>query len=126
MRTIWIGFGGALGSMARHHVDLLCQRRFGTAFPYGTLAVNVIGSFLLAALLHVSTRTELVPAGARVALATGVLGGFTTYSTFNHDTFRYFQGGAFGLGALNVIVTVSACLAAAWLGWAIARVLAGG
>jgi len=117
MKTLWIGLGGAVGSMARYHLDGWCQQRFGTAFPYGTLAVNVIGSFLLVLLMHVGLRTDLVPPTVRIALATGVLGGFTTYSTFNYETFWYFQNGAWGIGAANMLAAVLGCLIAAFLGW---------
>ena len=126
MKTLWIGLGGALGSVARYHVDAWFQQRFGAAFPDGTFAVNVVGSFFLVLLMHVGLRTELVPPTVRVALASGVLGGFTTYSTFNYDTFRYFQSGAWGLGAVNVLVTILGCLIAGLLGWVAGRSLVGG
>jgi CrcB protein len=87
--------------------------------------VNVIGSFLLALLMHVGLRTELIPPIVRIALATGVLGGFTTYSTFNYETFRCLQNGAWGAGATNVLATVLGCLVAALLGWAAGRALVG-
>ena len=125
MKTLWIGLGGALGSIARYHLDGWCQQTFGAAFPYGTLAVNVVGSFLLVLLMHVGLRTGLIPPTVRIAIATGVIGGFTTYSTFNYETVRYFQTGAWGVGAANVLVTVLGCLAAALLGWAAGRALVG-
>ncbi|HYU16383.1 MAG TPA: fluoride efflux transporter CrcB [Candidatus Acidoferrum sp.] len=125
MKTLWIGLGGALGSVARYQVDGWLQKRLGTGFPYGTLAVNVVGSFLLVLLMVVALRTELVPPVVRVALATGVLGGFTTYSTFNYETLRYVQNGAWAMGAMNAAITVFGCLAAGLLGWALGRVLVG-
>jgi CrcB protein len=125
MKTIWIALGGALGTVARYELDGWIQNRLGTAFPYGTLVVNVVGSFLLVFLMHVGLRTELLPPTLRVALATGVLGGFTTYSTFNYETLRFFQNGAMALGALNLAATVLGCLSAGLLGWAAARSLVG-
>src|SRR6266545_3521910 len=125
MKTLWIGLGGALGSVARYQVDGWLQKRLGTGFPWGTLAVNVIGSFLLVLLMVVSLRTELVPPVARIALGTGVLGGFTTYSTFNYETLRYFQNGAWAMGAMNAVVTFAGCLGAGLLGWALGRLLVG-
>ena len=125
MKTLWIGFGGALGSIVHYNLDGWLHRHLGTAFPYGTFAVNVVGSFLLVLLMHVGLRTELIPPIARIALATGVLGGFTTYSTFNYETLRYFQDGVWGMGVLNVVVTVVGCLIAGFLGWAAGRVLVG-
>jgi CrcB protein len=125
MKTIWIALGGALGTVARYELDGWVQTRMGTAFPFGTLVVNVVGSFLLVFLMHVGLRTELLPPTLRVALATGVLGGFTTYSTFNYETLRFFQNGAVALGALNLAATVLGCLSAGLLGWAAARSLVG-
>lgn len=125
MKTLWIGFGGAFGSIARYHLDGWFQHRFGTAFPYGTFAVNVIGSFLLVLLMHVGLRTDLVSPTVRIALATGAIGGFTTYSTFNYETFRYFQNNAWGVGTLNIAATFFGCLLAGLLGWAAGRVLVG-
>jgi CrcB protein len=125
MKTLWIGLGGALGSMARYHLDGWLQTRLGTGFPYGTLAVNLVGSFLLVLLMFVGLRTDVIPPVARIALATGVLGGFTTYSTFNYETLRYFQNGAWAMGTMNAAITLFGCLAAGLLGWALGRVLVG-
>jgi CrcB protein len=125
VQTLWIGFGGALGSIARHHLDGWCQRVLGTAFPYGTMAANLLGSFLVVLWPHVALRTEAIDPTVRVAVATGVLGGFTTYSAFNAATFRYFQDGAWALGAMHLLVTVLGCLLAAALAWGAGRALVG-
>ena len=101
-------------------------RAAGPGFPYGTLAVNVVGSFLLCLLMQVSLATEAFPPTLRVVLATGVMGGFTTYSAFNYETLRYFQEDAWLLGLANLGITVAACLAAGLLGFAAGRLLAGG
>jgi CrcB protein len=126
MKTVWIALGGALGTVARYELDGWVQTRMGTAFPYGTLIVNVVGSFLLVFVMHAALRTDLLPSTARIAIATGVLGGFTTYSTFNYETLRFFQNGATALGVLNLAATVVGCLSAGLLGWATARSLVGG
>ncbi len=125
MRSVWIAFGGALGTLARYHLDGWVQRSLGSAFPFGTLAVNLSGSFLIALLMHVALRTDLLTPTVRIALTTGVLGGFTTYSTFNYETLRYLQEGSWGLGVLNLLTTVLGCLAAGLLGWATGRYLVG-
>jgi CrcB protein len=125
MTTLWIGVGGAFGSIARYQLDGWFQRRLGASFPYGTLAVNILGSFLLVLLMHVGLRTEAIPQVVRIALATGVLGGFTTYSTFNYETFRYVQSGAWGAAALNITATLIGCLAAGLLGRVAGRALVG-
>ena len=104
--------GGAIGTGARYFVAATAPRLFGTAFPYGTLAVNVLGSFLLGAIMHVGLTTTLLSPTTRLVLATGVMGGFTTYSTFNYETMQYVQRGAFRLAALNVLATLLLCLLA--------------
>jgi len=96
-------------------------RWLGTGFPYGTFAVNVLGSLLLSVLMFVGTETTVLGPTLRVALTTGVMGGFTTYSTFNYETLGYLQEGAWLLALGNVLATVSTCLVVAWAGWAVMR-----
>jgi CrcB protein len=124
-RLLLVCLGGALGSGARYLLSGWLAERLGPAFPYGTFAVNVIGSLLLAVLMHVGLASAALSPTARIALGTGVLGGFTTYSTFSYETFVYLREGAYALAALNVSVTVLGCLAACWLGFAAARWLIG-
>ena len=111
-RFLWICLGGAVGTGARYLLDGLVQRLSGASFPLGTLAVNAIGSFLLVLLMHVATATDAVSPTLRLALGTGVLGGFTTYSTFNYETIRSLEEGAWRVASLNVALTVGGCLAA--------------
>ncbi|HET9209989.1 MAG TPA: CrcB family protein, partial [Thermoanaerobaculia bacterium] len=85
-RFLWICLGGAAGTGARYLLSGWLLRAAGPGFPWGTLAVNVIGSFLLGLILQVSLTTTLISPTLRLALTTGVMGGFTTYSTFNYET----------------------------------------
>ncbi len=78
-RFFWICVGGAIGTGARYLLSGWVLARLGTSFPYGTLAVNVIGSFLLGALMHLSLATAAVSPTLRAVLAIGVMGGFTTW-----------------------------------------------
>lgn len=125
MRLFWICVGGAFGSGARYLLSGWVLDQLGPAFPSGTLAVNLIGSFLLGALMFLGVEAALLPPTLRLALTTGVMGGFTTYSTFSYETMRYLQDGAWGLALLNVAVTVVGCLVACLLGWGLAQWLAG-
>lgn len=125
IRFFLICLGGAIGTGARYLIALWAASAFGSAFPVGTMLVNVIGSLLLGFIMHFGTATELLSPGVRLALTTGVLGGFTTYSTFNYETTSFFRGGAWLYGSLNVIVTVFACLAAGLLGLGLARLVVG-
>jgi CrcB protein len=125
MRVLWISLGGAAGTAARYLLSGWCLRVLGPAFPFGTLAVNVIGSFLLGAIMHVGLNTTLLSPDARLVLGTGVMGGFTTYSTFNYETLQYMNEGAWGMAGLNLSVTVLSCLIAGVLGAAAARLVVG-
>ena len=126
MRVFWIGLGGAAGTIARYLLSGWALERFGAGFPFGTLAVNVIGSFLLAGLMYLGIEASVLTPTVRLALTTGVMGGFTTYSTFSYETMRYLQDGAWGLALLNICITLGACLLACVLGWAAAQWIAGG
>jgi fluoride exporter len=118
VRLFWICLGGAFGTGARYLLSGWTLKVFGPAFPYGTLAVNIIGSFLLAGLMYIGVDSEIMPPALRLALTTGVMGGFTTYSTFSYETMKYLQDGVWGLAILNVLLTVFGCLAACLVGWA--------
>jgi CrcB protein len=120
-RFLLVCLGGAIGTGARYVIALEAPRLLGTAFPYGTLAVNVAGSFLLGGIMHVGVTTTLIAPELRLLLATGVMGGFTTYSTFNYETLEYLRAGSYGLAGLNVAATLLLCLLAGALGLALAR-----
>jgi CrcB protein len=116
-RLLWIGLGGFIGTCARYLLSGWALRVLGSGFAYGTLAVNLIGSFLLGILMYAGQETTLLPPALRLTLTTGFCGGFTTYSTFNYETLRYFQDGAWLIGGLNIAVTLVACLLAGLAGW---------
>jgi CrcB protein len=112
---------GAVGCGARYAISLWSARRFGTAFPYGTLIVNILGSFLIALVLETAARRAAFPPNLRLALSTGFLGGMTTYSSFNYETTALASGGNPSRALLNIAVTVVACLGAGYLGLVLAR-----
>ena len=124
-RFLWICLGGAAGTGARYWLSGWAQRHAGSGFPVGTLAVNVVGSFLLGVLMEIGVAGGLLPPTLRLALTTGVMGGFTTYSTFNYETIEYLRGGAWAIAAGNVAATVFVCLAAGIAGLATGRSWAG-
>ena len=125
-RFLWICLGGAAGTGLRYALSGWILSAIGTGFPYGTLAVNVIGSFLLGAIMHIALATSWITPALRLALTTGFLGGFTTYSTFNYETLWYFQEKAWFLGFANIAVTVVSCLLAGAAGLVLARAAVGG
>lgn len=125
-RFAWICLGGAVGTGARYLLSGWMLATIGAVFPWGTLAVNVLGSFLLGAIMHVGLATPLLSPTVRLTLGTGVMGGFTTYSTFNYETIRQLQDGAWPLALAYVGATLLGCLVAGWGGIALARAIWGG
>lgn len=123
MKLFMICIGGAAGSGLRYLISLWMAGRFGTVFPLATLSVNLSGSFLLALLMQVSMMSDLVSPELRLALGTGVMGGFTTYSTFNYETTVLLQEGAVLIATLNIVLTITGCLLAGWLGFTAGRLL---
>ena len=123
-RFLLVCLGGAFGSGARYLVSTWVANALGSEFPKGTLAVNVTGSFLLS-LVMVAALSGVASPNARLFLGTGVLGGYTTYSSFNYETIALLERGAPGLALANVLVTVCACLVAGLLGLAVGRVIGG-
>lgn len=119
-RLLLVCLGGAAGSGARYLLAMWVTSKTDGGFPFGTLAVNVIGSFAMGLLVQIAAAHEMNET-TRIFLATGILGGFTTYSAFNEETLRFLQLGAWGPAAANVGVTVVACLAAGFAGVAAAK-----
>lgn len=124
-RFLWICLAGAMGTGARYLLSAYAAKLFGAAFPYGTLAVNVLGSYLLGAATYVGLESSALPATLRLSLTIGFMGGFTTFSTFSFETLRYLQEGAWELCFLNVGLNVVGSLGACFLGWASGKWLVG-
>jgi CrcB protein len=125
LRLFLICAGGAVGTGLRYLTSLWAAARFGASFPAGTLAVNIAGSFLLAFIMQASMASEAISTDVRLMLTTGVMGGFTTYSTFNYETTNYFREGAWLVGFSNVAATLLGCFAAGLAGLALGRLVAG-
>jgi len=123
-RLFWICLAGAAGSGARYLIALWSAQRFGSAFPYGTLIVNLGGCFIIAASMHAALTLGWSPT-TRAAVTIGFIGGLTTYSSFNYETLRLFEEGAPLTAAVNVAVTVLGGWASGWLGLLTAREVLG-
>src|SRR5690349_20597265 len=122
MTILLVFLGGGLGSVSRYLIGQWAASQFGVAFPYGTLIVNLVGCFLLGAVVQMaiagSWHTDV-----RRALAAGFLGRFTTYSSFNQETITMLTGGASSAAVANVAITLAGGLAAGALGAAAARLV---
>ena len=125
MRLLLICLGGAIGTGARYLTQLWALAAFGAAFPFGTLIVNTLGSFLIAFIVEMAGTTNVISPDVRLMLTAGVMGGFTTYSAFNFETTAYLRMGQWGTAAANVGATLLGCLAAGFAGVALAKVLFG-
>jgi len=123
LRLLLVCAGGALGAGTRYLVSTWAARSFGAEFPRGTLLVNATGSFVLALLF--ALRGEALSPELRLFLGAGVLGGYTTYSSFNTETLALLEQGSPWLATANVTLTVAGCLAAGLAGLAAGRWLAG-
>lgn len=123
MRTVWIGVAGFAGAISRYHLEGWVVRRMNGAFPWGTLVVNLSGCFFLGILITLFTERLLPHPDLRAALTIGFVGAYTTFSTFAYETLRLGEDGAPGLALANMLVSVAAGVAAAWLGTVLGRVL---
>jgi len=124
-RLFWICLAGGAGTGARYVIAVWVGERWGSAFPYGTLLVNLLGCFLLGLLTQLAVQGVSISPGLRLALSTGFLGGLTTYSSFNQDTTRLLKDGQLLSCALNFGITAVGCFAAGLLGMALAQYWAG-
>jgi CrcB protein len=112
---------GAAGCGLRYLVSLWAAKRIGVTFPWGTLIVNLAGSFLIALILEYSTRKADFSPNLRIALTTGFMGGLTTYSSFNYETTALVTGGNAVRGLINIGVTLIGCLVFGYLGLLLGR-----
>lgn len=127
-QLLLVGAGGAIGSVARYVAGIAIVRLAGIGFPFNTLFVNVVGSFVMGLLIAALMKIDLphaVATDVRLFVAVGVLGGFTTFSSFSADVAALWERGAHGVGALYVFVSVALSITAVFLGLFLFRRLAG-
>ena len=122
-RLALICLGGALGTGIRYVTALLAAEWLGTAFPYGTLLVNLVGSFIIGFVQQVGTETLILSDDVRLFLTTGMMGGLTTYSAFSYETVRLMEFGSWPLAWLNIVITTALCLGVCFLGIEAAKLM---
>jgi len=115
-RYLFVMLGGAVGSLARYTAGSAIMGRFGGRFPLGTLVVNVSGSFLIGLLMTLLTERFTPHPNWRLLLVVGFLGGYTTFSSFEYETYKGIKDGGPWIGLLNVIGSVGFGYIAVWLG----------
>ncbi len=123
MALLLIGVGGFAGAVARYVVDGVVAERTGGGFPWGTLAINVSGSFVLGLLFAMSAERAILPADIRGPLMIGFLGAYTTFSTFMLESWRLIESGAWTLAVANLGGSIALGLVAVFLGLTVGRAL---
>jgi fluoride exporter len=116
-KFLLVAFGGAVGSVLRFWLGGYVSNRYGARFPYGTFVINVTASFLIGFILTLlAAKTGWSP-NWRYLISIGFLGGYSTFSTFEWETFRVFQDGEFLIAGLNVVLSVGIGFVGVWLGY---------
>jgi CrcB protein len=118
----WVAAGGAAGAVMRYLVMMAAAHLWGVTFPWGTLTVNVLGSFILGALVEAMALTWSASEGVRAFLVIGMLSAFTTFSAFSLDVVTLYERGEWGLAAGYVLASVILSVVALFAGLAVARV----
>jgi fluoride exporter len=120
---VLVAVGGALGAVLRYTIGLAITARATPGFPWNTLAVNVVGAFLIGLLMALPLGDGVSGAAWRLFLATGILGGFTTFSALSYESIALIENGALWAGLANMFGSGAVGLAAAWLGLVAGRAL---
>jgi len=115
-QAFFVFFGGGIGATSRYWLQGAVYRIVGTQFPYGTLLVNVLGCLAIGILMTVFEERFLISPSLRLFLTIGILGGFTTYSSFSYETIVMLQEGNYFAGSANMVYTTLSCLGATWVG----------
>ncbi len=121
-----VALGSGVGGMLRYYISDFVQKYSSSLFPYGTLAVNIIGSFLIGLILFYLDSIKLISSEIRLFLTVGLCGGLTTFSTFSYETVRLIQDSEYLLAGTNVLLNVMVTLLAVLLAAFISKLFIGG
>ena len=124
VRVLSIGLAGFVGTLLRYWLSGVIARRYGETFPYGTLAVNLLGCFVIGFLFYIFYERALVNPALRTTIFIGLLGGFTTFSSYGLQTFTLLRDGELFLALVNVLASNVIGLALVWVGYSLAKVIA--
>lgn len=123
LRTLLIGIAGLAGTLLRYWLSGFVARRYGETFPVGTMVVNVLGCFIAGAVFNLTEERFLVNPTLRTVILIGLLGGFTTFSSYGLQTFTLLRDGEFGLATLNIVVSNTLGLFMVWAGYGLVKAL---
>ena len=118
-----VSLGAAIGGAGRYWISNLVYKYFPAVFPFGTLAVNVVGSFIIALLIFVFDEKELLTNQLRIFLTIGFCGGFTTFSTFSLETFNLIRDSEYFLASINIILSIVVCLLGVFLAYIVSKII---
>jgi len=122
-QAVTVFLGGGIGAACRYWLQGGVYRFVGADFPYGTLCVNVLGCLVIGFLMTFFEERFVAQPTLRLFLTIGVLGGFTTFSSFSYETFSLLREGSYFNGSANVVLSVFTCLGATWFGTIIGKIL---
>ena len=118
-----VGLGGFIGASLRYIISMLCLRWLGTFFPYGTLFVNILGCFLIGFIMELSGGLCPISSNVKLFLTVGILGGFTTFSTFAYETMNMLTKGNYLWGMTNILLNLFLCIVGVILGKYFAQII---
>ena len=122
-KTIFIAVAGLIGTLFRYWLSGVVARQYGETFPWGTMAVNLVGCFLAGVVFYLTEERFLLSPALRAALLIGFLGGFTTFSSYGLQTFTLLRDSQFGLATLNVAASNVLGLLMVWTGYVVSKAL---
>ena len=123
VRLLLVGLGGFAGTVARYWLSGVIARRYGETFPYGTLVVNALGCFVIGFLFYLFYDRALTTPTSRTVVLIGLIGGFTTFSSYGLQTFTLLRDGEMFLALTNIVASNVLCLVLVWLGYSLAKVI---
>jgi fluoride exporter len=123
MQYLLVALGGVVGATSRYYLQGLVYRWLGVMFPWGTLAVNLLGCFFIGFLLEWAESRIVISNDLKIFLTIGVLGSFTTFSTFSYESMALLRSGELFLSIINVVSHIVGGLCLAWAGMMVAKVI---
>jgi len=123
-KYLMVALGGAIGSMLRFWAGGYVSTRLGTRFPYGTFLINITASFLIGFIMTLLAERMHWGSNWGYLIVAGFLGGYSTFSTFEYETFRVFQDGEFLVAGMNIVLSVAVGFLAVWVGVVTGRIIA--
>ncbi|HII4499643.1 TPA: fluoride efflux transporter CrcB [Clostridium perfringens] len=118
-----VGLGGFLGASLRYIISIFAAKNFGGTFPYGTLIANILGALLIGFIMEFSMDSVLISSNMKLFLTTGIMGGFTTFSTFSYETVSMLTSGNITLGIENITLNLGCSLLFVVIGQKLAKIL---